>query len=128
MTGSLRDIQLKRNGNVISKFDLYELLLNGNTENDKRLMSGDVIFIPPVSKTVGIEGEVARPGIYELKQDETLKDLISYAGKLKPKAKINFITKDKYSFTLASSCIGKPVAMPLLSKDRKNLKAKGIIR
>ncbi len=107
ISGSLRNIQLKRNGQVISEFDLYELLLNGNTNNDKRLMSGDVIFIPPVSKTVGIEGEVARPGIYELKENENLNELISYAGNLKPKAnflnaELKRINKPNNSFDLSS--------------------------
>tara|TARA_B110000438_G_scaffold298685_1_gene347386 strand:+ start:204 stop:3074 length:2871 start_codon:yes stop_codon:yes gene_type:complete len=85
-TGSLRNIQLKRQGEVISDFDFYDLLLNGDTSRDVRLMQGDVIFVPPIAKTVGVSGEVARPGIYELNNDESLKDLIDYAGGLKPKA------------------------------------------
>jgi polysaccharide biosynthesis/export protein len=89
INGSLRNIQLKRSGKTISMFDFYQLLLAGNTANDARLMQGDVIFIPPVSKTVGISGEVSRPAIYELTSDETLGDLIKYAGNLKPKASIN---------------------------------------
>ena len=51
-------------------------------------MQGDVVFIPPITKTAGLAGEVTRPGIYELKQDETLGDLIKFAGNLKPKADI----------------------------------------
>jgi len=85
-TGSLRNIQLKRQGKIISKFDFYDLLLKGDTSKDLRLMQGDVVFIPPVKKTVGISGEVSRPGIYELKDNETLEDLINFAGNLKPKA------------------------------------------
>lgn len=87
-SGSLRNIQLKRNGKVISNFDFYDLLLNGDTSNDRRLMQGDVVFIPPITKTVGISGEISRPGIYELKNQESLKDLINYAGRLKPKADV----------------------------------------
>jgi len=87
-TGSLRNIQLKRQGKVISAFDFYDLLLNGDTSNDTRLMQGDVIFIPPITKTVGIDGEVGRPGIYELKDEETLRDLLKFAANLKPKADI----------------------------------------
>ena len=49
-------------------------------------MQGDVVFIPPITKTAGLAGEVTRPGIYELKQNETLADLIKFAGNLKPKA------------------------------------------
>ena len=79
-TGSLRNIQLKRNGEIISDFDFYDLLLKGDTSNDLRLMSGDVVFIPPTQKLVGIAGEVKRPGIYELKDNENADDLIYYAG------------------------------------------------
>lgn len=69
--GSLRNIQLKRNGKVISSLDLYDLLLKGDTSRDKRLQPGDVIFIPPVNKSAGIKGEVRRPAIYELKKERT---------------------------------------------------------
>ncbi|SVD79436.1 uncharacterized protein METZ01_LOCUS432290, partial [marine metagenome] len=72
-----------------STFDFYDLLLKGDTSNDKRLMQGDVVFIPPIAKTAGISGEVGRSGIYELKENETLGDLIKFAGHLKPKADIS---------------------------------------
>ena len=84
--GSLRNIQLKRNGEIVSRFDLYELLLNGDTTKDSRLASGDVVFIPTVNKTVGINGEIFKPGIYELKENEDIQDLIKFAGSMKPKA------------------------------------------
>jgi len=80
--GSLRNVQLKRNGKLISKLDLYELLLEGDTSGDHRLLPGDVIFIPAVGKTVAIQGEVNRPAIYELKTGETLGDLLKMAGGL----------------------------------------------
>ena len=70
--GSLRNIQLKRNGKIITLLDFYDVLLNGDITNDIKLRSGDVIFIPSRSKTVAINGEVARPGIYELKEKEVL--------------------------------------------------------
>ena len=89
--GSLRNIQLKRSGNVITNYDFYDLLLNGDTSKDLRLMSGDVIFIPPAIKKVGIRGAVERPAIYELVNDETAEDLIKYAGTLKANASLNSI-------------------------------------
>ena len=89
--GSLRNIQLKRNGAVVSSFDFYDLLLNGDTSQDVRLSSGDVVFIPQAKKTVGIEGEVFRPGIYEVNEDESIQDLIRFAGSLKPKGDSNNI-------------------------------------
>lgn len=82
--GSLRSIQLKRQGKLIQTLDLYDLLLKGDTRNDAQLKSGDVVFIPPVSARVGVKGEVRRPAYYELKDGETLKDLISFAGGLLP--------------------------------------------
>ena len=88
VTGSLRNIQLKRKGKVISTLDFYDLLLKGDTSQDLAMNQGDVIFIPPIARTAGVAGEVVRPGIYELKEDETLGDLIRFAGNLKPKADI----------------------------------------
>ena len=65
-TGSLRRIELKRQGRLVSRLDLYDLLLKGDTSRDLRLQPGDVLFVPPVGTTVGISGEVRRPAIYEL--------------------------------------------------------------
>ncbi|CAN5355987.1 SLBB domain-containing protein [soil metagenome] len=85
--GSLRNIQHKRNGEVVGRFDLYDLLLRGDTRGDARLEPGDVIFVPPVGPTVGAAGEVARPAIYELKGDEaTAGELVEIAGGLTPEA------------------------------------------
>ena len=84
--GSLRDIQLKRNGKLVGSFDLYELLLKGDASQDLRLQSGDVVFIPAVGKTVSVKGEVRRPAIYELKGKETMADLLRLAAGLKANA------------------------------------------
>lgn len=84
--GSLRKIQLKRNGKLVSSFDLYDLLMKGDASNDKRLQSGDVVFIPPVGATVAIKGEVRRPAIYELTGNENMAQLVRLAGGLKPGA------------------------------------------
>jgi protein involved in polysaccharide export with SLBB domain len=81
-TGSLRDIQLKRQGAVIRRLDLYDLLLRGDTSNDAKLLQGDVIFIPPVGATVAIDGEVKRPAIYELRGEAQVADLVALAGGL----------------------------------------------
>jgi len=84
--GSLRDIQLKRKGKIVSRLDLYDLLLKGDTRNDARLLPGDVLFIPPVGKTAGVGGEVRRPAIYELKNEKTASDLVNLAGGFLPTA------------------------------------------
>jgi polysaccharide export outer membrane protein len=83
-TGSLRNIELKRNGNVVSTFDLYDLLLRGDTSDDVRVLPGDVIFVPPVGQTVGIGGEVKRSAVFELKDETTFADLVSLSGGFLP--------------------------------------------
>ncbi len=90
-SGSLRNIQLKRNGDLIQELDLYDLLLKGDTSKDSKLLPGDVVFIPPITKTVAVYGEVNRPAIYELDETENLAELLKYAGNLKPKANSNAI-------------------------------------
>ena len=84
--GSLRNIQLKRNGRLITTLDLYDLLLRGDTSNDRQLLPGDVIFIPPIGRTVSIQGAVRRPAIYELKSENTVAQAIDIAGGLSPDA------------------------------------------
>ncbi len=84
--GSLRNIQLKRAGKLISTLDLYDLLLKGDTSGDMRLLPGDVVFIPSVGSRVNVDGEVIRPAIYEIKNNETLGQLLAMVGGLKPTA------------------------------------------
>ncbi len=84
--GSLRNIQLKRNGQLISSIDLYDFLLRGDTRADRRLQSGDVIFIPSVKKTASVAGDVVRPAIYEIKHEKTISELVELAGGLLPTA------------------------------------------
>lgn len=78
--GSLRDVQLKRNGALVRRLDLYDLLLRGDTSDDANLLSGDVIFIPPVAATVSVDGEVNRPAIYELRGNTTVQQMVQLAG------------------------------------------------
>ncbi len=84
--GSLRSIRLMRTGELITELDLYDLLLRGDTSGDARLLPGDVIFIPPIGKTVGIAGEVRRPAIYELKDETSPADILALSGGLNPTA------------------------------------------
>lgn len=85
-TGSLRNVQHKREGKLVGTLDLYDLLLEGDSSNDNRLQPGDVIFIPSVGKRAGIKGEVYRPALYELRGENTLADLVRMAGGLTPQA------------------------------------------
>jgi polysaccharide export outer membrane protein len=84
--GSLRRIQLKRDGRLVKQLDLYDMVLRGDTSDNVRLLPGDVIFIPPVGNTVGIKGEVRRPAIYELLGETSVAELLELAGGLKPEA------------------------------------------
>ncbi|MEE8573800.1 MAG: SLBB domain-containing protein, partial [Thermodesulfobacteriota bacterium] len=80
--GSMRDIQVKRNGVVITHFDLYELLLRGDRIKDVRLAPEDVVFVPTIGALVAVSGNVKAPGIYELNKESTAKDVIGLAGGL----------------------------------------------
>ncbi len=84
--GSLRKIQLKRNGKVISTLDLYHLLLRGDTSGDRQLLPGDVVFVPPIGATAGAIGSVKRPAVYELAGEKTVAQLVALAGGLTPQA------------------------------------------
>ena len=116
--GSLRNIKLKRNGETIQTFDFYDLLLNGDTSNDSRLMQGDVVFIEPVGNTAGINGEINRSGIYELKDNERLSDLIRYAGNLRPKA--NLLTADIKRINSSNNSFDL-ISIDLSKKDNQNI-------
>ena len=89
--GSLRNIQLKRRGQVVSRLDLYDLLLRGDTTDDSRLLPGDVIFIPPVGKTAAVTGEVRRPAIYEIAGETSPRQMIELAGGLTAEADPSFV-------------------------------------
>jgi len=93
--GSLRHILLKRDGKTIRDLDLYDFLLRGNSSGDLRLMPGDVIFIPPIGRTVAVAGEAVRPAIYELRGEKTVQDIIRLAGGLMPSADTAHVQVDR---------------------------------
>lgn len=78
--GSMRRILLRREGKDVTSFDLYDLIAFGDKTKDVQLLSGDVILVPPVGRLVALSGSVNVPGIYELKEHETLGDVLGYAG------------------------------------------------
>ncbi|WP_448213072.1 SLBB domain-containing protein [Colwellia sp. MEBiC06753] len=84
--GSLRNIQVKRAGKLVTTLDLYDLLIYGDSSNDIILKSGDVVFIAPVGDRVTVSGEVKRPAIYELAPDNSFEDVVTMAGGLLPTA------------------------------------------
>ncbi|UCH07569.1 MAG: SLBB domain-containing protein, partial [Deltaproteobacteria bacterium] len=78
--GTMRNVQLMRNGRVVRAIDLYAFLLEGDKSQDERLQSGDTIFIPVIGPVVGVAGSVKRPAIYEVKGSMYLGELIKMAG------------------------------------------------
>jgi protein involved in polysaccharide export with SLBB domain len=81
-TGSMRRVQLRRGDKVVTEFDIYDFLSRGDKSRDARLLAGDVIFIPSEGPTVALAGSVRVPGIYELKADTPLSDVLALAGGL----------------------------------------------
>jgi len=78
--GSLRNIQVVRNGKTIANVDVYDFIMHGKTKDDINLQEGDVIIVSPYEALVKIEGNVKRPMKYEMKDDETVATLLKYAG------------------------------------------------
>lgn len=78
--GSLRNVQVTRNGKTVAKVDVYDFIMKGKTQDDIRLQEGDVIIVPAYEALVQISGNVKRPMKFEMKKNETLATLISYAG------------------------------------------------
>lgn len=79
-TGSLRQVKVLRRGLEVATIDFYDFFRHGNNAKDVRLQSGDTIFVPVASALVGVAGNVRRPAIFELKQGETLADVLEMAG------------------------------------------------
>ncbi len=116
--GSLRDIVVKRSGKEISRFDFYDLLINGNTKNDIRLQSNDAILISPLGKSVSISGEVKNQAIFELNGNEGFKDLVSFASGFTNKA-------NKKRITLSSLATnGERIFNNFSSEQLKDIKLK----
>ena len=80
--GTLRNIELRRQGQLIAVFDMYAMLMRGDKSQDMRLQTGDVIHIPNVGPLIGIAGEIRQPGIYELNGATRVQDLLAAAGGL----------------------------------------------
>ncbi|WP_294078940.1 SLBB domain-containing protein [Proteiniphilum sp. UBA5384] len=78
--GSLRNIRIFRGGRNVATVDLYEYLMKGNSIDDISLHDGDIVMVEPYSLLVQITGEIRRPMWYEMREDETLEDLLRFAG------------------------------------------------
>jgi len=120
--GSLRGIELRRAGKVITQFDLYNFLIHGDKSQDVKLLDGDVIFIPPAGPQIALTGSVRKPGIYELRSGETLKEVLADAGgvtAIAAEARISIERVDQHSAREAMEVAYSSVGMvsPLENGD-----------
>ena len=90
--GTFRNIQLIRDNELFEEIDIYDFLQAGIKSNDVRLRSGDVIIIRPFETRVEVVGEVKRPGLFELKKDESFSDVMAFTGGFKNTAYRSLIT------------------------------------
>ncbi len=86
MNGSLRAVQIRRNGRTVGTIDLYDYLLRGDASRDARLLNGDIVFVPVHTGRVRVLGEVNRPGTYEVGTSGSLAEIVRAAGGLLPTA------------------------------------------
>lgn len=78
--GTLREINVFRGGKSVAKIDVYDYIINGNNDGNIRLQDNDLIVVGPYDAIVSVGGKVKRPMKYEMKDDETLSKLLTFAG------------------------------------------------
>lgn len=78
--GSIRKIKVTRRGKTISTIDAYDFIMNGNSQNNIRLEDGDAVIVPAYSTLVKVDGQIKRPMYFEMKEGETMQNLLDYAG------------------------------------------------
>jgi protein involved in polysaccharide export with SLBB domain len=96
-SGSLRNVQLKRNGKKIASFDFYDFLMSGHDRTGYRLHSGDVIVVPMVQSMAAVVGNVRRNALYELNGKTSLEEIIKLAGGIMPSAWTNKIQIERFN-------------------------------
>src|SRR6267143_1103034 len=92
----LRGIDVRRLGKTVATLDLYDYLLRGDTRNDIRMETGDVIFVPIHESRVRMSGAVLRPAVYETKTGETLADMLAAAGGFRPDAALERVKVERF--------------------------------
>ena len=139
--GTLRNIRLIRTNGKSYSFDLYKLLINGDRSDDITIESGDVIVIDPAQQFINITGQVKRPAIYEVRENETLDDLINFAlgfTQLANKSNINLRLLDIESSSVKNTNVSnKEFSLldvlsvnvnPYVNKDIASVRASGAIK
>ena len=108
--GSLRSVHIYRNSKQVATVDIYDYLLRGETSGNIRLQDGDIIIVPAYISLINVTGKVKRPMHYEMKRDEALLDLLSYAGGF---------TGDAYreSVTIFRKSGGKESVLTIMQSD-----------
>ena len=120
INGSLRNVQVRRGGQVMDTLDVYDYLVGGDASHDVRLQTGDLLFVPVHGARVRILGEIARPATYEIKPTESLNDLLRAAGGFKatasrqrvlierilPPAERTATGRDRVTIDVSSSALG----------------------
>src|SRR5204863_399876 len=89
---NMRQIETRRLNNVVATLDLYDYLLRGDKHDDIRLETGDVVYVPLHGTRVQVTGAVLRPAVYELKEGETLPDVLRAAGGFRANAAVDRLT------------------------------------
>ncbi len=84
--GSFRRVDVRRGGQLVDSVDVYDYLTRGINPSGVRLQAGDVVFVPVHGALAKVAGKVKRPAVYELRPEETLRDLLRYAGGFDPGA------------------------------------------
>ena len=139
--GTLRNIRLIRTNGKTYSFDLYKLLINGDRSDDITIESGDVIVINPAQQFINITGQVKRPAIYEVREDETLDDLINFAlgfTQTANKSNISLRVLDIKSSSIKNINVSNQESIlsdvlsvnvnPYVSKDIASVRASGSIK
>jgi len=120
----LRGVDVQRLGKTVATLDLYDYLLRGDTRNDIRLETGDVIFVPIHESRVRVSGAVLRPAVYETKAGETLADVIRASGGFRPDAALERVTvarilpaSERGAQSIARQSIVVPLPSPISRSD-----------
>lgn len=114
---SVRQVQIVRAGKVVQIVDLYKFLIEGRKDQNPQLEPGDTIILPISGRTVRIEGEIRRPGIYEFQAGEKLTDLVVMAGGITPQASLEELKIENIS--RPKEVIGLSTYKLLMDKDPK---------
>lgn len=93
--GSIRNVHIIRNGNRLVDVDIYDYLFEGKQTGNIRLQEGDVVIVPPYEELISVKGNVKRPMYYELKEGETLADLLKYTGGFTGNAYSDMVTVNR---------------------------------